>query len=383
MPGVLALVGGGEWTEGCDFDRELLEVSGASRCWCCRRRPPTSDPEKAVEAATRWFESLGASVRGLMVLRRPDADDEANAAAVRESRFIYLGGGSPLHLRSVLKDTAVWSALEAAWQAGATLAGSSAGAMVLGDPMVDPRGGAYTLGLGLVEQLAVIPHHETWSADKTHRTMELAPAGVAVVGIDERTAAIRDPAGAWRTAGVGAVDVFRDGNRAWASTAWLSRPRCRIGCLVRSVIVTDSMVTFSFGSPERVPMASMVATTSRPFTTLPNSEYCGGRRTPSGPLMTKNWLPLVFGPGVGHGQRAELVAARRRQLVLEAVAGAAPAGALGVAALEHEAGDDAVEDDAVVVVVAGQHHEVVDRLGGGSGSRAMVRVPFDVTISAV
>jgi hypothetical protein len=33
-----------------------------------------------------------------------------------------------------------------------------------------------------------------------------------------------------------------------------------------------------------------------PFTTLPNSEYCGGRRTPSGPLMMKNWLPLVLGP---------------------------------------------------------------------------------------
>jgi cyanophycinase len=209
----LALVGGGEWTEGCVFDRELLEGSGSSEVLVLPTAAAYERPEKAVETATRWFESLGASVRGLMVLRRPDADEEANAAAVRESRFIYLGGGSPLHLRSVLKDTAVWSALETAWQGGATLAGSSAGAMVLGDPMVDPRGGAYTLGLGLVEQLAVIPHHDTWSPDKTHRTMELAPSGVAVVGIDERTATIRDPAGTWRTAGVGAVDVFRDGRR--------------------------------------------------------------------------------------------------------------------------------------------------------------------------
>jgi cyanophycinase len=79
--------------------------------------------------------------------------------------------------------------------------------------MVDPRGGAYTLGLGLVEQLALIPHHDTWSADKTHRTMELAPSGVAVVGVDERTAVIRDTAGQWRAAGAGTVDVFRDGTR--------------------------------------------------------------------------------------------------------------------------------------------------------------------------
>ena len=213
MAGVLALVGGAEWTDGCTFDRDLLEGSGAAEVLVLPTAAAYERPEKAVETATRWFASLGASVRGLMVLRRPDAEDQANAAAVRDSRFIYLGGGSPLHLRSVLKDSAVWSALEAAWQAGATLAGSSAGAMVLGDPMVDPRGGAYTLGLGLVEQLAVIPHHDTWSADKTHRTMELAPAGVAVVGIDERTAAIRDAEGGWRTAGAGAVDVFRDGTR--------------------------------------------------------------------------------------------------------------------------------------------------------------------------
>ena len=105
------------------------------------------------------------------------------------------------------------------------------------------------------------------------------------------------------------------------------------------------------------------STMSRPFTTLPNSAYCGGRRAPSGPEMMKNWLPLVFGPGVGHGQRADLVAAGLGQLVLEAVAGAAAAGAGGVAALDHEVADDPVEDDALVVAVAGEEHEVVHRLG--------------------
>ena len=176
-------------------------------------------PERAVETASAWFATLGAKARGLMVLRRPDADDEANAAAVRASRFIYLGGGSPLHLRSVLKDSALWAALVGAWQEGAVVAGSSAGAMVLGDPMVDPRGGAFTLGLGLVEQLAVIPHFDTWSPDKAHRTMELAPAGVAVVGIDERTALIRAADGAWEHGqGAGAASSCSpDGRRRPAS----------------------------------------------------------------------------------------------------------------------------------------------------------------------
>ena len=58
------------------------------------------------------------------------------------------------------------------------LAGSGAGAMVLCDPMVDPRGGAFTLGLGLVAQMAGRARADTWSEDKLHRTLQLAPAGV-------------------------------------------------------------------------------------------------------------------------------------------------------------------------------------------------------------
>ena len=102
----------------------------------------------------------------------------------------------------------------AAWQGGAVVAGSSAGAMVLGDPMVDPRGGAYTLGLGLVEQLAVVPHHDTWPPERAHRTMQLAPKGLPIAAVDEQTAIIRTGDGGWRAAGAGQVAVFLDGKPA-------------------------------------------------------------------------------------------------------------------------------------------------------------------------
>jgi cyanophycinase len=157
-----------------------------------------------------WFSSLGAAARGLMVLARTDAEDPANVDAVRRARFVYLSGGSPMHLRSVLKESALWDALVEAWNDGCVVAGSSAGAMVLCDPMVDPRGGAFTVGLGLVSQVAVIPHHDTWSHDKEKRTLDLAPAGLSIVGIDERTALLREPGGTWRVAGAGDVTVFRD-----------------------------------------------------------------------------------------------------------------------------------------------------------------------------
>ncbi|MDP9387861.1 MAG: Type 1 glutamine amidotransferase-like domain-containing protein [Actinomycetota bacterium] len=213
-PGRLALVGGGEWSDGCDFDVDLLEASGAKEVVVLPTAAAYEHPERAVDHATRWFDGLGAAVRPLNVLRRPDAEDADNADAIRTARFVYIGGGSPMHLRSVLKSSAVWHALVAAWQDGAVVAASSAGAMVLTDPMVDPRGGAFTVGLALVAQLAVLPHADTWSPEKWHRTVRLAPAGIPLAAIDERTALVRDGGQGWRAAGAGEVKVWLDGHEA-------------------------------------------------------------------------------------------------------------------------------------------------------------------------
>jgi cyanophycinase len=214
MAGTLALIGGAEWRAGCDFDRELLDLSGGREVLVLPTAAAYEHPDRAVEAAERWFDELGATVRPLRVLTRRDAVAEANVAPIQGAGFIYLSGGSPMHLRSVLKDSPVWDALVAAWQGGAVLAGSGSGAMVLCDPMVDPRGGALTLGLGLLEQIAVIPHHDTWSEDKAKRTLRIAPSGLPIVGVDARTALIRDPEGAWRTSGAGSAVVFLDGAEA-------------------------------------------------------------------------------------------------------------------------------------------------------------------------
>ncbi|HZD65010.1 MAG TPA: Type 1 glutamine amidotransferase-like domain-containing protein [Acidimicrobiales bacterium] len=208
--GPVALVGGGEWQEGCSFDAELLARAGGVMLVL-----PTGAayqrPDRAVARAERWFAALGGTARPLPVLTRADAQDRATAATVAAGRGIYLAGGSPLHLRSVLKATPVWEAIRRAWLAGAVVAGSSAGAMVLTDPMVDPRGGALTLGLGLVEHLAVVPEFRGWDADQIHRTLALAAPGLPVVGIEERTALLREPDGTWRHLGAGQVSVVVDG----------------------------------------------------------------------------------------------------------------------------------------------------------------------------
>ncbi len=214
MVGPLALVGGGEWQDGCDFDADLLAASGGDRVTVLPTAAAYEHPDHAVERATRWFDKLGAQVTAVNAVDRPGALDPGNVAAVRDARFLYLADGSPMHLRSVLLRSPLWDALAAAWRDGAVLAGSGAGAMVLCDPAVDPRGGAFTLGLGLLEHIAVVARADTWSVDKLHRTLQLTPARLPLVEIDERAALIRGSDGAWRAEGAGEVSVWVDGHRA-------------------------------------------------------------------------------------------------------------------------------------------------------------------------
>jgi cyanophycinase len=211
VTGLLALVGGAEFTAACSFDAELLAASGGDEVVVLPTGAAYEHPGEVVERAKGWFHAHGATVRGLDVLRRPDAMDDANVAAVREARFVYLAGHSPMHLRSVLAQSPLWDALVAAWNGGAVVAGSVAGAQCLCDPMVDPRGGAFTVGLGLLSDVAVIPEHNIWSDDALHRTRVLSSDGLVLFGVDEGTAVIREPDGRWRAAGAGSVTVHRSG----------------------------------------------------------------------------------------------------------------------------------------------------------------------------
>jgi cyanophycinase len=197
--GTLALLGGGEFATTEEIDLELLALADVAEVIVLPTADAFEHPERAVARAQAWFEKLGIEARGLPVLSRPDASVPEHVEAIRNSRFTYVSGDSPMHLRSVLKATPAWDALLAAHADGGVVAASGPAAMAMCDPMTDPRGGAFTLGLGLARPMAVVPGAETWSHDRLHRTLTLG-VDFPVVSLPTGSAVIRRPDG-WTARG--------------------------------------------------------------------------------------------------------------------------------------------------------------------------------------
>ena len=213
--GTLALIGGGEWGEHHQaLDRRLIEMSGGDEILVLPTAASYEHPERVAAAADAHYAALGASVTTLDVLNRRDGEHHEYVKAVKHAKFVYLADGSPMHLRSVLKSSPIYEAMLAAYRGGAVIAASGAGATVLCDPMVDPRGGAYTVGLGFVEGLAVFPYHGTAAEHMLARSIELRPKDAILVGVDSETALIRAPGAVWSVAGAGTVTVYTDGESA-------------------------------------------------------------------------------------------------------------------------------------------------------------------------
>jgi cyanophycinase len=198
MTGTIALQGGGPFTANDDLDRRLVQAVGAGRVVVLPTADAFEEPATLIAASMTWAERLDLEVEALMVLQRHDAEDGGAAAVVRGARAVYLVGDSSMHLRSALKDTAVFAALGEVLANGGLVAAVGESAAALCDPMFDQRGGAFTLGLGLVGGVSIVPEAESWSAERRKRTLSLADT--PVVELPTGAALVRASAG-WELVG--------------------------------------------------------------------------------------------------------------------------------------------------------------------------------------
>jgi cyanophycinase len=179
---------------------------------------PTASQPDGEAVFARWlamgvehFARLGARAEPVALRTRADAEDPALAETLGRADFVYLSGGKPAYLGDVLRGTACWAAIASVYSRGGVIAGCSAGAMVLGESMFDFRRGlSLSPALGLVPNLAIIPHFDEIPlriGDLVGRvTACTASSNLVVAGIDGATALVGS-GGEWKVAGRG-VTVF-------------------------------------------------------------------------------------------------------------------------------------------------------------------------------
>ena len=148
------------------------------------------------ELGLRQAKNIGVEATYLPIFTREDAFNQEYVDAVANSALMYMSGGDPHHLAQVLIDTPLWDAILENWKTGASLAGCSAGAMVLSAHIPNFRllKKVPTQGLNLLPEVRVIPHFNKffkWIPESAAKVLLHVPDNSILIGVDELTAIVK------------------------------------------------------------------------------------------------------------------------------------------------------------------------------------------------
>jgi len=204
MPGSLALVGSGEYLpKMAEFEKSLLDDGIRAGMSPVYVQIPTAAGQESEQRIQYWrelgekqAEILDAQVRFLPIFDRDNANDPEIVSAITGSALIYLSGGDPHFLANTLRGTLAWKLVEENWRRGGSLAGCSAGAMVMSTQIPNFRitRSDPTEGLALIPGLRVIPHFNKffkWIPESAAKLLLEVPEDSILLGIDEMTALTR------------------------------------------------------------------------------------------------------------------------------------------------------------------------------------------------
>jgi cyanophycinase len=214
--GYILLEGGAEFDgQMAEPDRQAILLAGGLDV-PIRIIPAAAAPDNNYHRAGRngvsWFRRLGAiNVSALPLIDSPSADEPKIAKALAKSKLIYLLGGFPQYLAKSLNGSRSWQAILSAYESGAVVAGSSAGAMVLCQYFFDPVNAQVVEGLNLVDRICVLPHHNTFGKDWFPLIKHQLP-DIIFFGIDEQTGTLSDTAQKnWQVYGKGKITRYHYG----------------------------------------------------------------------------------------------------------------------------------------------------------------------------
>ena len=223
MTGTIALVGSGEYlVEMLELESMLLFDGQARGKAPVYIQIPTAAGRESRERIQFWEElgktqaaRLGVEAKFLPIFNREDADNPEFVSQIRDSALIYMSGGDPHYLANTLRGTRVLDALIENWRTGGSLAGCSAGAMVMSSKVPNFRisRAQPTEGFGLIPDIRVIPHFNKffkWIPDSAAKILLDTPGDSILLGIDELTALLRRSGEVnWQVVGEAKVHVLK------------------------------------------------------------------------------------------------------------------------------------------------------------------------------
>ena len=223
MSGSIALVGSGEYLPAMSaFEKSLIEDGEQNQKAPVFIQIPTAAGRESRDRILYWqelgrvqAESLGVEQIFLPIFDRDAAQNPDYVAQVRDSALIYLSGGDPHYLANTLRGTPVLDAIVENWNSGGSLAGCSAGAMVMSSMIPNFRlsRSAPTVGFNLLPEVRVIPHFNKffkWIPDSAAKVLMDTPGDSVLIGIDELTAIVRRSGQSeWRVFGESKVHILK------------------------------------------------------------------------------------------------------------------------------------------------------------------------------
>ena len=223
MNGSLALVGSGEYLPAmATFEKSLLDDGIKNGKRAIYVQIPTAAGQESDDRLEYWkqlgktqADRLGVDSIFLPIFTREDANNPDFVSLIHNSALIYMSGGDPHYLAETLMGTALWSAIQENWRTGTSLAGCSAGAMVLSSHIPNFRllKKAPTAGLNLLPEIRVIPHFNKffrWIPESAAKVLLHVPDDSILIGVDELTAIVkRSGDNHWVVVGEAKVHVLK------------------------------------------------------------------------------------------------------------------------------------------------------------------------------
>ena len=223
MAGSIALVGSGEYLPPMlELERSLIEDGVANEKELVFVQIPTAAGRESRDRILYWenlgraqAEALGVPVRFLPIFDRDQAHNPQYVAQIRDSSLVYMSGGDPHYLANTLRGTPVFDAIEENWNSGGSIAGCSAGAMVMSSKIPNFRlaRSEPTDGFSLIPDIRVIPHFNKffkWIPESSATILLNVPSDAILLGIDELTALVRRfNESDWRVFGEAKVHILK------------------------------------------------------------------------------------------------------------------------------------------------------------------------------